>query len=247
MAIKNIRLNIHTPGVEGLQAPIVFTSVATDGDSFRIPYRYPFVDVAHYNLLKDAGVFRHSTKTVSTNLGSNTTDTEGGLGLQLPRTEKLILLVKRSANEDSDLTISGNTRTGKKDVTIKLLAGGTATYFSVESSATAGEVKLTSMSGATATIAEGDKFIYNGVTYTALEDATATSSVIASLEVYPAFPSGVSTPVAIPAIDVFPNHQALNEIDLYDLGFFVGGYEDEKGVIITTEENSVQLALIARF
>ncbi len=128
-----------------------------------------------------------------------------------------------------------------------MLAGGTATYFSVESSATAGEVKLTSMSGATATIAEGDKFIYDGVTYTALEDATATSSVIASLEVYPAFPSGVSTPVAIPAIDVFTNHSTLNEIDLYDLGFFVGGYEDEKGVIITAEENSVQLALIARF
>ena len=139
-------------------------------------------------------------KTVSTNLGSNTTDTEGGLGLQLPRTEKLVLLVKRSANEDSDLTISGNTRTGKKDVTISLLAGGTATYFSVESSATSGEVKLTSMSGATATIAEGDKFIYDGVTYTALEDATATSSAIASLEV-PTFPSYLLQY----STDVFPN------------------------------------------
>lgn len=247
MAIKNIRLNVHTPGVEGLQAPIAFTSVATDGDSFRIPYRYPFVDVVHYNLLKDAGVFRHSTKTVSTNLGSNTTDTEGGLGLQLPRTEKLVLLVKRSVNEDSDLTISANTITGKKDVTIKLLAGGTATYFSVESSTTSGEVKLTSMSGATSTIVKGDKFIYDGVTYTALEDATASSSAVSSLKVYPTFPSGIATPVAITAIDVFPNHSTLNEIDLYDLGFFVGGYEDEKGVIITTEENSVELALIARF
>lgn len=247
MAIKNIRLNIHIPGAEGLQAPIAFTSVATDGDSFRIPYRYPFVDVVHYNLLEDAGVFRHSTKTVSTNLGSNTTDTEGGLGLQLPRTEKLVLLVKRSANEDSDLTISANTRTGKKDVKIELLAGGTATYFSVESSTTSGEVKLTSTSAADATIKKGDKFIYDGVTYTALQDKTATSSAIASLKVYPSFPSGIATPVAITAIDVFPNHSALNEIDLYDLGFFVGGYEDEKGVIITTEENSVQLALIARF
>ena len=246
MATKNIRLNIRKPGDSGLSYPIVFTEVAADNDYFRIPRRYPFIDIAHYNLLADDGIFRTASKSVSTDYGSNTTNTEGVLGLTLPRTEKLILLVKRSTNEAATLTFSANKRTGQSNLVITLAAGGTTTNFTVASGSAAGDVDLTVMTGAATTIVAGDKFIYDNVTYTFVDAGAGSSSELPALTTTPPFPTGV-TATAVPAINVFPLTSSLQEIDLYDMGFFVGGYTGEDGIIIKSSQTSVSLALIARY
>lgn len=98
MSFINIKLNIHQPGIDGVTDEIVFTTIQASGDvKLRIPRRYPFVDIANYQQLRDRGYFRHATTAVSSELGgSSASNTEGKLGFQLPPTEKLILLVKRT-------------------------------------------------------------------------------------------------------------------------------------------------------
>lgn len=96
MSAVNIKLNIVQPGRDGVSEEILFTNATSKTDPLRIPYRYPFADIANYNELKERGYFRHETTEVSSLLGgSSATNTEGKLGFQLPPTEKLILLVKR--------------------------------------------------------------------------------------------------------------------------------------------------------
>lgn len=124
MAIKNLLLNIKRPGVEGVSDEIVFTQVVSDEDYLRIPRRYPFVDIANYDALVTAGYFRHATTDVSTDLGgSKTTNTEGKLGFQLPNTEKLVLLVRRTGvssvgTAETAFTIKGSIQYGIDDVTV---------------------------------------------------------------------------------------------------------------------------------
>ena len=123
MARKNIPLTIHRPAVDEITA-ITFVANAA-GNTNVIPFRYPFVDIANYAALKAAGYFRHSTTDVSTALGgSKTTDTASNLGFQLPRTEKLILLVKVSAALTSDkhivITVKGSTKYGIADKTFTI-------------------------------------------------------------------------------------------------------------------------------
>lgn len=97
MSFINIKLNIHQPGIDGVTDEIVFTTIQESGDVLRIPRRYPFADIANYQQLHDRGYFRHATTAVSSALGgSSASNTEGKLGFQLPPTEKLILLVKRT-------------------------------------------------------------------------------------------------------------------------------------------------------
>ena len=97
MSFINIKLNIHQPGIDGVTDEIVFTTIQESGDVLRIPRRYPFVDIANYQELRERGYFRHATTAVSSELGgSDVSNTEGKLGFQLPPTEKLILLVKRT-------------------------------------------------------------------------------------------------------------------------------------------------------
>ncbi len=97
MSFINIKLNIHQPGIDGVTDEIVFTKILTSEDVLRIPRRYPFVDIAYYQQLRARGYFRHATTDVSSELGgSSASNTEGKLGFQLPPTEKLILLVKRT-------------------------------------------------------------------------------------------------------------------------------------------------------
>jgi len=92
----NIKLNIVQPGRDGVSEEILFTNATSTTDPLRIPYRYPFADIANYAALKARGYFRHATTEVSSLLGgSSAEDTEGKLGFQLPPTEKLVLLVKR--------------------------------------------------------------------------------------------------------------------------------------------------------
>lgn len=123
MATKNIPLTINVPGKMGIGPEIEFLTL--NEDDGRIPYRYPFADISNYSALKTDGFFRHETTDVSTDLGgSKLTNTEGKLGFQLPKTEKLILLVKKGATTDEKFTIKGNARYAIPDVEI---ATGTAT------------------------------------------------------------------------------------------------------------------------
>lgn len=175
MATKNLQLNIVRPAVNGVSDEIVFTTVSADNDYLRIPRRYPFVDIANYTALKTAGYFRHSTTTVSSDLGgSATTDTEGKLGYNLPPTEKLILLVKRTG---------------------------------VASTGTAEEI-----------------FTIEGSIEYGITDVTVTWSADAT------FVSGTK----------------LYEIDLYNMGLFIGGVSGESGVSIKVVDKTLAFALIAR-
>lgn len=127
-AIKNIDLNIKRPGVDGVGDEIVWTKVTTADDHLRIPRRYPFADIANYNALKAAGYFRHTATDVSTVLGgSKTADTEGKLGFQLPNTEKLILLVRRTGvattgTPKQKFVIEGSLKYGIPDVVVEWAA-----------------------------------------------------------------------------------------------------------------------------
>ena len=133
MAIKNLKLNLRAPGIEGVGDEIVFTSVVSDEDFLRIPFRYPFADIANYTSLKSKGVFRHSTTDVSSELGgSKTSDTEGNLGFQLPNTEKLVLLVRRTGvtstgTAEQIFKIKGSKKYGIDDVEVKWEADDTFT------------------------------------------------------------------------------------------------------------------------
>lgn len=105
MARKNIPLTIVRPGIEEAQK-ITFAANAA-AQTNMIPYRYPFNDIENYTALKNAGFFRHSTLDVSTELGgSKTADEATTLGFQLPRTEKLILLVKITDALTTDKTLT---------------------------------------------------------------------------------------------------------------------------------------------
>lgn len=124
MAVKNIPLTIVRPGVDGLSAPISFLTSGA-GDSLIIPRRYPFVDISNYTALKAAGYFRHATNTVSTELGGSiTTNTEAKLGYELPRTEKLILLVRvntivdTATTDDITIVMKGSLEYNIPDTTI---------------------------------------------------------------------------------------------------------------------------------
>ena len=116
MSAVNIKLNIVQPGRDGVSEEILFTNATSKTDPLRIPYRYPFADIANYAALKARGYFRHETTEVSSLLGgSSATNTEGKLGFQLPPTEKLVLLVKRKGIASTGTS----TGTPKQKIVIK--------------------------------------------------------------------------------------------------------------------------------
>jgi hypothetical protein len=105
MANVNIPLTITRPGVN-VVTPIGFQAYVTE-TPFQIPFRYPFVDISNYAALKTAGFFRHGLKQYGLPAGAasavtsselnpvrDAADANPTLGYQLPKTEKLILLVK---------------------------------------------------------------------------------------------------------------------------------------------------------
>lgn len=122
MARKHIPLTVRKPGDLAVEVGKVANSAS---NTYHIPYRYPFIDISNYNALKAAGFFRHATTTVSTELGgSATTETATNLGFQLPRTEKLVLLIQVTAalttKKRIDIEISGSSRYGvaKKELAL---------------------------------------------------------------------------------------------------------------------------------
>lgn len=133
MATKNIKVFIAPPASDALSPKIVFTTSAAADDYIRIPRRVPFVDVTG-----PTGFFRHNipqngtgnaSQVVATTAsgdilpGSATTNTEGGLGYQLPHVEKLVLLVKKGHADAESFTIEGSLQYRIPDLTINVPAG----------------------------------------------------------------------------------------------------------------------------
>jgi hypothetical protein len=135
MAIKNIKVYVAPPASNALSPKIVFVTSAAGSyaDFIRIPRRVPFADV-----VAPTGTFRHNivqngtgtaATTVATNAagdvfnGSATTNTEGGLGYQLPHVEKLVLLVKKGAEAAEAFIIKGSLQYRIPDLTISVPAG----------------------------------------------------------------------------------------------------------------------------
>jgi hypothetical protein len=132
MAIKNIKVIIAPPALDKLSPKIEFVTSATGGnvDYIRIPRRVPFIDVT-----APSGFFRHNipqngsgnaSQVVAANStgdvfnGSATTNTEGGLGYQLPHVEKLVLLFKKGATTGESFTIKGSLEYRIPDLTIQV-------------------------------------------------------------------------------------------------------------------------------
>lgn len=134
MAIKNIKVIIAPPALDALSPKVVFVASATANDFIRIPRRVPFIDVT-----APTGFFRHNivqnaasgtaSQVVATNAagdifpGSAVTNTEGGLGYQLPHVEKLVLLVQKGATAAEVFTIEGSTQYRIPDLAISVPAG----------------------------------------------------------------------------------------------------------------------------
>jgi hypothetical protein len=133
MAIKNIKVYVAPPATDALSPKVVFVTSATANDFIRIPRRVPFADV-----VAPTGTFRHNipqngtgsaATAVATNAagdifpGSATTNTEGGLGFQLPHVEKLVLLVQKGATTAEVFTIEGSLQYRIPDLAISVPAG----------------------------------------------------------------------------------------------------------------------------
>lgn len=133
MAIKNIPATIKVPGVDGASSKIEFVASAAADDQLRIPRRYPFADISNYSSLKDDGFFRHATTDVSDELGgSKASDTEGVLGYQLPRTEKLVLLAKKGAAEAESITIKGSKQYNIDDLVVEIPSGSSGDLYEID-------------------------------------------------------------------------------------------------------------------
>lgn len=146
MAIKNIPLTISRPNLGPVAQAIGFQALAAQGDSFQIPFRYPFVDISNYAALKTAGFFRHgllqypipgaaSAETSSQlNPGGDATNTNPTLGYQLPNTEKLILLVQLTSTiltAPLTLTVKGSVQYQIEDQVITFPANTAAGVFEI--------------------------------------------------------------------------------------------------------------------
>ena len=79
--MDNIKLTIHTPG-DKKAVEVAFQNLSATTPHL-IPYRYSVDNIANYAELQANGKLRHAERR---------SDIDGGI--QLPRTEKLILLVK---------------------------------------------------------------------------------------------------------------------------------------------------------
>jgi hypothetical protein len=130
MATKNIKVIIAPPALDALSPKVEFVASAAQNDFIRIPRRVPFVDIT-----APTGFFRHgivqnassgsATTAVSTDEfpGSAVTNTEGGLGYQLPHPEKLVLLVKKGATAAEQFTILGSPEYRIPDLVISVPSG----------------------------------------------------------------------------------------------------------------------------
>lgn len=147
MPIKNIPLTISRPNLGAVAQPITFAALAAQGDSFQIPFRYPFTDIGNYAALKTAGFFRHGliqygsgagTASAATsselNAAGDNANANAALGYQLPHTEKLVLLVQLTAAVSTNpltLTVKGSTQYRIPDQVITFAANTAAGIYEV--------------------------------------------------------------------------------------------------------------------
>ena len=140
MANVNIPLTITRPGLN-VVTPIGFQAYVTE-TPFQIPFRYPFVDIANYAALKTAGFFRHGLKQYGLPAGAasattsdelnpagDSADANPTLGYQLPKTEKLVLLVKVNTligAEVVTVTIKGSSQYRIDDLVFEIPAATAA-------------------------------------------------------------------------------------------------------------------------
>lgn len=89
--MDNIKLTIHTPG-DKKAVEVAFQNLSAF-TPHPIPYRYSINDITNNEELQENGKLRHQEQR-----------SDIGGGMQLPRTEKLILLVKGNSDA-SKLTI----------------------------------------------------------------------------------------------------------------------------------------------
>ena len=131
MARTNVKVIVKRPGFDFVNK-IPFTTLEA-GDEVRIPRRTPFKDVANLQYLVDTGFLRSEVLEVTDKYGGkNDAGSLTNLGLTLPRTEKLILLVKNPVATKVDLTISGNKRAGTTTRVVEIPAGAIGDIYELD-------------------------------------------------------------------------------------------------------------------
>jgi hypothetical protein len=146
MAIKTIPLTISRPGLGPVAQAITVAPLASAGDSFQIPFRYPFADIANVAALRTAGFFRHGLKQYGVggaasgatsselNAAGDSAGANASLGYQLPHTEKLFLLVQLTADTATaatTITVKGNVQYSIPDEVISFPAGTSAGLYEI--------------------------------------------------------------------------------------------------------------------
>lgn len=131
MATKNIKVLVRRPGHD-THTKLTFESI-TANDVIRVPRRTPYADIVNLDDLKASGFIRTSTTQVTTKYGgSNTAGAYSKLGLTLPRTEKLVLLVKNPATTAVSIKLSGNSRAGMGETTIAIPTGVAGDVYEID-------------------------------------------------------------------------------------------------------------------
>lgn len=111
MANRNLDVFIQRPAYEQV-TKVEFTEYK-GGDIVIIPRRTPYANIKNLTKLKEDGFFRTKTTEVSTDYGGNNAkDGYTTLGLTLPRTEKLIMLIENKEATAVKVIFSGYRRAG---------------------------------------------------------------------------------------------------------------------------------------
>lgn len=122
MANKNIGVVIQRPGYENINKMVFEKYVAND--VINIPRRTPYTRILNLAKLKEDGFFRSESHEVTTDYGGNNAkDGFTNLGLTLPRTEKLILMIKNPGVGAVKIKVSGNVRAGINEIEVDIPAG----------------------------------------------------------------------------------------------------------------------------
>lgn len=122
MAKIVIKANIIVPQNDGLSDKIVgVTGTSGASNGLSIPFRYAFntTEIANFDALKTAGFFR-ATSPIGPD---GVTGAGGKYGYQLPRTEKLMLIVTKGATTAESFSISGAARYGVDTKTVAIPTG----------------------------------------------------------------------------------------------------------------------------
>lgn len=131
MATKVIDVLIRRPAYADATKLVLTAYSATD--VIKIPRRIPYNNIKNLATLQNDGFFRGANVVVSSELGGDSTkNADTNLGLTLPRTEKLVLLVATGGTDETTIVVSGNHNTGHADHNIVLPAGTKGDLYEVD-------------------------------------------------------------------------------------------------------------------